>query len=144
MAYDLERFVDAQQGVYQVALAEIRAGRKRSHWMWFIFPQIEGLGFSATSRNFAIRGLGEAQDYLAHPLLGPRLLACAEAALALPGDSATAVFDSPDDVKLRSSATLFALISPAGSVFHRVLDKYFSGRQDPNTLQLLNERDART
>lgn len=139
MAYDLERFVDAQQGLYDRALAEIQAGHKRTHWMWFIFPQLEGLGSSATARRYALQGLDEAGAYLAHPVLGPRLLASAEAALALPGDSATAVFGSPDDMKLRSSATLFAQVSPADSVFHRLLGKYFNGRPDPRTLHILSE-----
>jgi uncharacterized protein (DUF1810 family) len=137
LPYDLERFVDAQKGVYEHALAEIRAGAKRSHWMWFIFPQLEGLGFSPTSRKYAIHDPEEARAYLAHPVLGPRLTECVEATLALPGNSAATVFGSPDDWKLRSSATLFALVSPPRSVFHRLLDKYFAGRQDPKTLQLL-------
>jgi uncharacterized protein (DUF1810 family) len=137
LAYDLERFVEAQDGAYEQALTEIRAGAKRSHWMWFIFPQVEGLGLTATSRKYAIRDLEEAGAYLAHPILGPRLLACAEAALGLPGDSATVVFGCPDDRKLRSSATLFALASPPASVFHRLLGKYFAGRPDEKTLALL-------
>ena len=141
--YDLERFVGAQEGRYQRALAEIRAGEKRSHWMWYIFPQLAGLGFSPISRKFAIAGLDEARAYLAHPILGPRLTECAEATVALPDESAHDIFGSPDDWKLRSSATLFALVTPAGSVFQRVLEKYFQGERDPRTLQLLGlERDA--
>jgi uncharacterized protein (DUF1810 family) len=108
--HDLNRFVQAQEGVYERALSEIRSGRKRSHWMWYIFPQYEGLGFSSTSRRYSIKSLAEAQAYLAHPILGPRL----------------EIFGSPDDMKLRSCATLFACVSPAGSVFQRLLKKYGS------------------
>jgi uncharacterized protein (DUF1810 family) len=137
--HDLNRFVEAQEGVYEQALAEIRAGRKRSHWMWFIFPQIDGLGSSPTARRYAIRTRAEAEAYLAHPVLGPRLVACAGAAAVVPGTaSALDVFGAPDDMKLRSSATLFACVSPEGSVFHRVLDRYFRGERDPATLRLLD------
>ena len=136
--HDLNRFVQAQEGVYQQALAEVRAGKKRSHWMWFIFPQLDGLGSSPMARRYAIRSRAEAEAYLAHPVLGPRLVACAEAAAAVPGAvSALDVFGSPDDTKLRSSATLFATVSPDGSVFGRVLDRYFRGERDPATLRLL-------
>jgi len=136
-AFDLDRFIDAQQGDYATALAEIKSGRKRSHWMWYVFPQIAGLGFSATSQHFAIRNLAEAKAYLAHPVLGPRLIACANALLAHEGRSAHDIFGSPDDMKLRSSMTLFAQVSPAGSVFQEVLDKYFDGRPDERTLELV-------
>jgi uncharacterized protein (DUF1810 family) len=129
--------VVAQEHDYARALAEIRSGRKRSHWMWYVFPQYEGLGFSAMSRQYAIRSLEEATAYLAHPVLGPRLIECAEAVLALEGRSASEVFGSPDDMKLRSSATLFAHVSPPGSVFHRLLDRCFEGRPDEMTLQLI-------
>ena len=135
--HDLARFVEAQEGVYEQALAEIRNGRKRSHWMWFVFPQVDGLGFSATSKRYAIRSLDEAKAYLAHPILGPRLVECAEAVLSIGGRSAADIFGSPDDMKLRSSATLFAHVSPGGSVFHRLLDKYFGGQPDGATLRLL-------
>ncbi len=138
--HDLVRFVQAQAGVYERALAEIRAGRKRTHWMWFVFPQLAGLGSSSTARQYAIKGRAEAEAYLAHPVLGPRLLECAEAAAGVPGKaSALDVFGSPDDVKLRSSATLFACVSPAGSAFDRVLRRYFGGERDPATLRLLGE-----
>lgn len=136
--YDLYRFVRAQEAAYDRALAELRAGRKRSHWMWYIFPQVAGLGFSATSRHYAIKSLEEAKAYLAHTLLGPRLIECAEAALQVDGRSAHEIFGSPDDLKLRSSATLFAQVSPEGSVFHRLLDKYFQGQPDTATLRLLS------
>ncbi len=135
--FDLERFVQAQRDSYDRALSEIKAGRKQTHWMWFIFPQLYGLGFSPTSKRYAIRSLDEARAYLQHPVLGRRLLECAGAAVALPDDSAHLIFGSPDDWKLRSSATLFAEVSPADSVFARVLDKYFQGERDPKTLRLL-------
>ena len=135
--HDLARFVAAQRGSYEQALAEIASGRKRSHWMWHIFPQFAGLGSSATSRKYAIASLDEAEAYLRQAVLGPRLVACAEAALAVEGRSAREIFGSPDDLKLRSSATLFAQVSPAGSVFHRLLDRYFGGVADETTLRLV-------
>ena len=137
--HDLNRFVLAQQGDYEQALQEITNGRKRSHWMWYIFPQIDGLAFSPMSRHYSIKSAGEARAYLDHPVLGPRLLACAQAAVACEGRSATEIFGSPDDLKLRSSATLFASVSPAGSVFHRLLDKYYPGGPDAATLRLLGK-----
>lgn len=135
--HDLARFVEAQADSYERALAEIGDGRKRSHWMWYVFPQLEGLGFSATSRKYSIRSLAEARAYLNHPVLGPRLVACAAAASSVQGRSALEVFGSPDDMKLKSCATLFASVSPPGSVFERLLDKYFQGERDGNTLRLL-------
>lgn len=135
--HDLARFVEAQRDTYGVAIAEIRSGRKRSHWMWFVFPQIAGLGVSPSSRRYAIRSRAEAQAYLSHPVLGPRLRACIEAVLALEGASALDIFGSPDDAKLRSCATLFAAISGPASAFHRVLERYFNGEPDRTTLQLL-------
>jgi uncharacterized protein (DUF1810 family) len=135
--HDLTRFVDAQRTHYDDALAEVRAGRKRTHWMWFVFPQLGGLGSSDQARRYAIRDLDEARAYLAHPVLGPRLTQIAEVALGVDGRSAAEVFGSPDDLKLRSSATLFAHVSPPGSPFHRLLDRYFGGRPDTRTLALL-------
>ena len=135
--YDLERFVNAQAPIYDRALAEITRGRKQSHWMWFVFPQFAGLGFSDMSRRFAIATLAEARAYLAHPLLGARLTECAEAVLNVKDASALAIFGSPDDMKLRSSATLFAAVSPPGSVFHRLLDAYFGGMEDRETMRLI-------
>jgi uncharacterized protein (DUF1810 family) len=135
--YDLRRFLDAQEGDYERALAEIQSGQKRSHWMWYIFPQLDGLGFSPTAKRYAIKGIEEARAFLDHPVLGPRLLACSEAVLGVEGKSATQVFGSPDDLKLRSSATLFAAVSPPDSVFERLLDKYYQGRPDDRTLHLL-------
>ena len=140
--YDLERFVRAQRDGYERALSEIVTGRKRSHWMWYIFPQFEGLGFSATSQHYAIKSIAEAEAYLRHPVLGPRLLECGRATVSLEGRSALEVFGSPDDMKLRSSATLFASVSPAGSVFDQLLDKYFGGERDEKTLALLGRRSA--
>ena len=138
--FSLVRFVEAQEGVYERALSEIRAGQKRSHWMWFIFPQYDGLGFSDISKRYAVKNLAEAAAYLRHPLLGPRLLECAAATLAIEGRSAAGIFGSPDDLKLRSCATLFARASPPGSVFERLLDKYFKGEPDERTLQLISLR----
>ena len=135
--FGLGRFVDAQEGDYERALAELRSGRKRTHWMWYIFPQLDGLAFSATSKRYAIKSVEEAHAYLAHPVLGPRLRQCAEALLRIEGHSATTIFGSPDDLKLRSCATLFACVSPPGSVFERVLDAYYRGERDGKTLQLL-------
>lgn len=135
--YDLMRFVQAQAGDYEDAFAEIQAGRKQSHWMWYVFPQFLGLGSSPTSMQYAIRSREEAAAYLAHPILGPRLVQCAEAVLQIEGRSALEVFGSPDDMKLRSSATLFASVSSEGSVFHRIIDKYFAGKQDGRTIELI-------
>jgi uncharacterized protein (DUF1810 family) len=135
--YDLQRFVEAQRPVYARALAEVRTGRKRSHWMWFVFPQLAGLGSSPTAQRYAIASAAEAAAYLAHPLLGPRLRECAEALLAVPRATAHDIFGTPDDMKLRSSATLFAAVSPPGSVFHGLLARYFPEGPDPRTLQLL-------
>lgn len=136
----MDRFVTAQEGDYERALSEIRSGRKRTHWMWYVFPQVEGLGSSPTSRRYSIKSLEEARAYLAHPLLGPRLRAVAEAALAVEARAARDVFGSPDDLKLRSSATLFASLSPPGSVFDRLIEKYFGGERDTRALQLLAKR----
>jgi uncharacterized protein (DUF1810 family) len=135
--HHLSRFVQAQEGVYEQALSEISSGRKQSHWMWYIFPQFEGLGFSATSRRYSIKSIAEAEAYLSHPVLGPRLRECAEAALRVQGRTALAIFGSPDDMKLQSCATLFARVSPLGSVFDQLLDKYFRGDRDAKTLRLL-------
>src|SRR5512146_3112598 len=121
--FSLNRFLTAQEENYQQALSEIKGGRKRTHWMWYIFPQIDGLAFSSTSQHYAIKSIDEARAYLDHPVLGARLRECAEAAVSAKSHSATEVFGSPDDLKLRSSATLFAAVSPTESVFHRLLDK---------------------
>ncbi len=138
--YGLTRFVRAQENDCAQALEEMRGGRKRTHWMWYIFPQLDGLAFSSTSKHYAIKSLEEAKAYLAHPLLGPRLLECAEAVVHIEGRSATDIFGSPDDLKLRSCATLFACVSPRDSVFDRLLRKYYRGGRDGKTLQLLGIR----
>jgi uncharacterized protein (DUF1810 family) len=135
--YNLGRFVQAQADDYEQALSEIRSGRKQSHWIWYIFPQIDGLGSSSMSKNYAIKSLDEARAYLAHPVLGPRLVECAEATLGVEGKTATQIFGSPDDMKLKSCATLFACVSREPSVFHRLLDKYFHGGRDAKTLQIV-------
>jgi uncharacterized protein (DUF1810 family) len=135
--FDLDRFVRAQEADYERALAEIRSGRKRSHWMWYVFPQFAGLGHSSMSQRYAINTLAEARAYLAHPMLGTRLTDIAEAVLNVQGRTAHEIFGSPDDLKLQSSSTLFALVSPDDSVFHRILDKYFGGSRDERTLELV-------
>lgn len=135
--FELARFVDAQREVYQQALAELRAGRKRTHWMWFVFPQMVGLGRSPTAQHYGIRSLAEAQAYLQHPLLGARLRQCARALLDLHGRSAEAIFGYPDVLKLRSSMTLFAAVADAGPEFAAVLERYYGGVRDARTLRLL-------
>ncbi len=135
--FHLQRFVDAQQGVYDAACAELRAGRKRSHWMWFIFPQIEGLGYSALAQRYGISSLDEAKAYLRHPLLGARLRECSRIVADLDGHSVEQIFGAPDDMKFRSSMTLFAAASAGDTVFLDCLQKYFGGQQDPLTLARL-------
>ena len=138
-AYDLERFVEAQDssGTYERALAELRAGRKTGHWMWFVFPQIAGLGMSLTSQRYAIASLDEAKAYLAHPVLGPRLLVCARTLTELSSHDAFEMFGGIDEMKLRSSMTLFARAAPDVDVFGRVLEQYFDGVADSRTDELL-------
>lgn len=133
----LERFVEAQDPAYATVLDELRRGRKVSHWMWFVFPQLRGLGQSSMAQAYAIDSLAEARAYLAHPTLGPRLRACAELVLAADAPSAEAIFGSIDARKLRSSMTLFARAEPTAAVFQDVLDRYFAGQPDPLTEALL-------
>jgi uncharacterized protein (DUF1810 family) len=135
--FQLERFVAAQRDSYATALAELKRGAKQSHWMWFIFPQVAGLGRSAMAERFAIRSRDEAKAYLEHPILGPRLLECAKALLTVMGKTAEEVMGHPDDLKLRSSMTLFAAVSPPDSPFHAVLDRYFEGERDERTTRYL-------
>ncbi len=135
--YDLERFVSAQQSVYARVTAELRAGRKHTHWMWFVFPQIAGLGHSAMARRYAIGSLDEARAYLAHPVLGPRLRECTQLVLGVQGRAAHAIFGSPDDLKFRSSMTLFAQAAPDDPLFRTALDTYFGGAPDTATLEKL-------
>jgi len=135
--FDLQRFVTAQDagGTYDAALRELRHGRKSSHWMWFVFPQLAGLGHSATAQRYAVSGLAEAQAYAAHPVLGPRLLECARALIDLPGTDPVLVLGPIDAQKLQSSMTLFARADPAESLFRDVLDQYFAGAADPATIR---------
>lgn len=136
--YDLHRFIEAQNGIYKQALAELEAGRKRSHWMWFIFPQIAGLGTSSMAEKYAIRSAEEASAYLADPILGSRLLRCVEAILSVNDCSAHDIMGSPDDLKLRSSMTLFAAVSDHGSPFHKAIDHFYDGKFDERTISILS------
>lgn len=135
--FNLARFVSAQEKVYPTVLAELRNGEKRTHWMWYIFPQIAGLGHSPTAQYYAIQSRAEAEHYLAHPILGSRLRECTAAMLAITGRSAWEIFGSPDDLKLRSCMTLFAAVAEPGSLFTQVLDAYFQGAADQQTLRRL-------
>jgi uncharacterized protein (DUF1810 family) len=137
--YDLGRFVKAQEDIFESVLTELTNGQKRSHWMWFIFPQIEGLGRSPTSKYYSIKSREEAQEYLSHPILGTRLLRCAELLLSVDGRSAMEIFGPPDDQKLKASMTLFATVADSGSIFERVLKKYFDGERDNKTIALLSD-----
>lgn len=136
--YRLQRFVDAQRTTFEQALTELQAGRKRSHWMWFIFPQIEGLGHSAMAQEYAISGMDEARAYVRHPLLGQRLRACTQAVNNVEGRSIDDIFGYPDNLKFHSSMTLFAATNE-DPVFERALGKYFQGTSDRSTLDRLNE-----
>jgi uncharacterized protein (DUF1810 family) len=136
--FDLQRFVDAQARVYEEVRRELRAGRKESHWMWFVFPQIAGLGRSPTSIRFAIASLKEAKAYLAHPILGPRLQECSKLALDVEGKTARQIFGPIDEMKFRSSMTLFMTAAPDEPLFSRCLEKHFDGRPDPATLEILS------
>ena len=137
-AFDLRRFVDAQEPVFSSACAELRSGRKRSHWMWFIFPQIKGLGHSAMAAHYGIASRQEAAAYLDDPILGPRLVECTRIVNALTGRTLHEIFGHPDDLKFRSSMTLFAAVAPEPSVFREALEKYCEGEADPSTLALLD------
>jgi len=135
--YDLKRFLSAQEGVYETVLAELKGGQKRTHWMWFIFPQIEGLGYTPTSKYYAIKSLEETREYLHHQILEPRLLECSEAVLTVQNSSASDIFGYPDYLKLKSSMTLFSTVADPDSVFVRILDKYYDSERDARTLELL-------
>ena len=137
MEYDLERFITAQNYSYQNALSEIRSGKKFSHWIWYIFPQLKGLGHSQRSEFYGIENIDEAKNYLAHPILGARLLEITDALLKLDENDPFKVMGSPDDMKLKSCMTLFASISDKDSIFHKVLEKYFNGTKDENTLSII-------
>jgi uncharacterized protein (DUF1810 family) len=136
--YDLRRFVDAQERIYKTVIDELAAGRKRSHWMWFFFPQLRGLGSSPTAVRFGISSADEARAYLAHELLGPRLRECARLVARIDGRSAEEIFGWPDDMKLRSSMTLFARAAADNADFVAVLEKYYDGEEDPATLERLS------
>jgi uncharacterized protein (DUF1810 family) len=138
MAFDLERFVAAQRDVHETALGELRAGRKKSHWMWFVFPQLAGLGHSETARFYGVGGAAEARAYLAHPLLGPRLRECAEALLAHEGERPEAIMGTIDAIKLRSSMTLFEAVAADPAPFDAVLEAFFGGERDAATLYILD------
>ena len=140
--FDLQRFVTAQDagGTYDRALAELRAGRKTSHWMWFVLPQVSGLGRSSTAQRYGLDGVAEARAYLTHPVLGPRLLECTAVIAGLPGADPVQLLGAVDAVKLRSCMTLFAAAAPGETGFAEVLDRYFSGHHDPATLALLDGR----
>jgi len=134
----LERFIEAQKTDYETALSEIKKGKKRTHWMWYIFPQVQGLGFSETSRYYAIKDINEAEEFLKHPVLGPRLLKICKELLQLPSNDAHSIFGSPDDLKLKSSMTLFSSLN-IDPVFDAVLDKFFNGTKDSSTLQIIKK-----
>ena len=138
----LQRFLDAQEEDYENALSEVKSGRKASHWMWYIFPQIKGLGFSETSRFYAIKNKDEAEEYLHHPILGKRLIEISNALLDLDTDDAHSLFGSPDDLKLKSSMTLFSSLPGTNPVFQSVLKKFFNGKKDDKTLTLIGKEEA--
>jgi uncharacterized protein (DUF1810 family) len=142
LSHDLNRFVAAQEPVYARVVAELAAGTKQSHWMWFVFPQIEGLGVSAMAQRYAITSRAEAEAYLAHPVLGPRLIECTRLVLAVTGKTIHAILGSPDDLKFRSSMTLFDAVSDA-QIFAEAIEKYYAGERDPATLATM-ERMARS
>ncbi|MDB5193493.1 MAG: hypothetical protein JWQ96_3056 [Segetibacter sp.] len=136
---NLQRFIEAQQKDYATALTEIKSGRKQSHWMWYIFPQIQGLGFSETARFYAIKDIEEAQEFLNHSILGSRLIEISNALLQLESNDANIILGSPDDMKLKSSMTLFSSLKNTDAVFNRVLEKFYNGAKDNKTLQIINQ-----
>lgn len=144
MDNDLERFLIPQQTYYRIALQEIKSGQKRSHWMWFIFPQIAGLGYSETARYYAIKDMGEAKAYMEDYTLSSNLIEISQALLDVDSDDATAVMGWPDNLKLKSSMTLFALAKPECEVFQKVLDKFFHGKRDQKTIEILQDKKPRT
>ncbi|CAN5269626.1 DUF1810 domain-containing protein [soil metagenome] len=137
---DLERFITAQETSYPLALSEVRKGRKESHWMWYIFPQIQGLGFSETAKFYAVKDLNEAQAFLNHPILGTRLIVICNELLKLEENNANKIFGNPDDLKLKSSMTLFASLN-TNPIFRLVLEKFFNGARDNKTLQIIASKD---
>lgn len=139
--YNLKRFTDAQESKFHIALSEIKNARKQSHWMWFIFPQISGLGFSETAKFYEIKNVAEARHYFEHPVLGARLIEISKALLSIEGKTANEILGSPDDVKLKSSMTLFSILPNTDPVFDAVLKKYFNGTKDHRTLQLIKNQN---
>jgi uncharacterized protein (DUF1810 family) len=139
-AHNLQRFLDAQESTYETALSEVENGRKQSHWMWYVFPQIQGLGFSETSKHFAIKDGAEAEAFLKHPVLESRLVRICTALLKLPGNNATSIFGSLDDMKLQSSMTLFSSLPDADPVFQKVLEKFFKAAKDQKTLRIIGKQ----
>lgn len=137
-SHNLERFITAQKAVFQTAMTELQSGKKTSHWMWYIFPQIQGLGFTETSKFYSISNIDEAKEFLQHRLLGPRLILMCNTLVELKTNDAHEIFGSPDDRKLKSCMTLFAAISPTDPVFEKVLDKFYYGLKDHITLKILN------
>lgn len=137
---NLKRFIEAQETDYAIALSEVKNGRKQSHWMWYIFPQIQGLGFSETSKFYAIKDVNEAEEFLRHPVLGSRLIDICHQLLALKSNDANRIFGSPDDVKLKSSMTLFSSLPDTNPVFQLVLDKFFNGTKDNRTLAQIKKQ----
>jgi uncharacterized protein (DUF1810 family) len=135
--FDLRRFVDAQDRVYDTVLAELRSGAKRSHWIWFVFPQLRGLGHSTTAQHYGISSIDEARAYLAHPVLGPRLRECTRLVAAIDGRSVDQIFGWPDNLKVRSSVTLFSHATDDSADFRAVLDKFYASEEDPATVELL-------
>jgi uncharacterized protein (DUF1810 family) len=138
--FDLQRFVDAQAPVFETALEELRSGRKRTHWMWFVFPQVAGLGFSSMAQRYALSGVDETRAYLEHPVLGPRYRSCVTTVNTIEGRTAHDIFGSPDDLKFRSSLTLFLRAHPAEPAFLRALNTYFGGEPDLRTVEILDGR----
>ncbi|MGF6391978.1 DUF1810 domain-containing protein [Pseudomonas plecoglossicida] len=137
--HDLERFVQAQDRVFDQVMQELQAGRKRSHWMWYMFPQLDGLGHSLMAERYGLSGIGEARAYLGHPLLGPRLEACVTALVQHSDKSAREILGSPDDLKLRSCLTLFGKVAPDNPLFQRALAQFYAGQPDARTLELLGQ-----
>lgn len=137
-SHNLERFLTAQKSAYQTALNELKAGKKQSDWMWYIFPQIQGLGYTETSKQYAIADLAEAAEYLHHRVLGPRLILLCQTLLELETNDAHRIFDSPDDLKLKSSMTLFSAVPGADPIFEKVLQKFFHGLKDHITIKIIN------
>jgi uncharacterized protein (DUF1810 family) len=142
-SFELSRFLRAQQDTYEQVIAELTSGRKQGHWMWFTFPQIDGLGYSTTTKYYAIKSIDEARQYLQHPILGNRLVECAKVVCSIVGRSVTDVFGHPDDLKLKSSMTLFDAVAESNSVFASVLEKYFGGERDTQTLSQLERLKER-